>query len=177
MPFTLFTTVYPEAFCKKKFSIRPTQIYLPNNSGHSVKFTWRLSTWYYNNPVESNHIVPFKFPLTLSLLVPLWVGDNTDLPSNSNISKTVIVDITVSGTCFKEYLISFLMISRLIDFALLVLYWWLKFVKLLESQNLSFSIFPTLKGLILLKLIQVVENGLIWRTFIQSRGKPKHSFP
>ena len=59
--------------------------------------------------------------LTFSLTVLHWVGDNSDLPLNSNISKTVSVNIAFTGTFFKEYLISFLMVSRLIDFALSVL--------------------------------------------------------
>ena len=35
----------------------------------------------------------FTEALTLSLLVPRWADDNTDLPSNSNISKPVRVSI------------------------------------------------------------------------------------
>ena len=59
--------------------------------------------------------------LTLSLLVPCWAGDNTDLPSNSNISKTVKVNNPLTRTFLKEYWISFLMTCELIDFALVVL--------------------------------------------------------
>ena len=61
------------------------------------------------------------YPLTLSLPVPHWVGDNTDLLSNSSISKTVRVNIAFTRTFLKEYSISFLMISRTIDSALVVL--------------------------------------------------------
>ena len=59
--------------------------------------------------------------LTLSLPVPRWAGHNTDLPSDSNISKTVRVNIAFAATFFKEYSTSFLMVCRLIDFALVVL--------------------------------------------------------
>ena len=59
--------------------------------------------------------------LTLSLPVLCWAGDNTDLPLDSNISKTVTVNITCTRTFFKEYSLSFLMVCRLIDFALPVL--------------------------------------------------------
>ena len=45
----------------------------------------------------------------------------TDLPSDNNISKTVEVNIAFIQTYFKEYSISFLMVCRLIDFALVVL--------------------------------------------------------
>ena len=61
------------------------------------------------------------FNLTLSLLVTCCAGHNTGLPSNSNISKTVRVNIAFTTTFLKEYLISFLMISRLADYAIVVL--------------------------------------------------------
>ena len=51
--------------------------------------------------------------------MPSWAGHNTDLPSDSNISKTVRVNI--AGTFFIEYSTSFLIICWLIDFALVVL--------------------------------------------------------
>ena len=59
--------------------------------------------------------------LTLSLPVPRWVGDNTDLNSNRNISKTIRINIVFKMAVFKEYSIIFLMVFRLIDFALVVL--------------------------------------------------------
>ena len=49
---------------------------------------------------------------------------NTDLHSNSNISKTIRVNIDFKKkktTFFKEYLISILIIFSLIDFALVIL--------------------------------------------------------
>ena len=58
---------------------------------------------------------------TLSLPVPRWTGGNSDLPSDSNISKTVRVNIAFSTTYFKEYLIRFVMVCRLMDFALVAL--------------------------------------------------------
>ena len=59
--------------------------------------------------------------VTLSLTVTHCAGHNTDLPSNNNISKTVRVNSVFAGTIFKDYSISFLMITTLIDFALAVL--------------------------------------------------------
>ena len=59
--------------------------------------------------------------LMLSLPVPHWAGDNSDPPSDSNISKAVRVNIAFTQTFFKKYSISFLMVCRLIDFALVVL--------------------------------------------------------
>ena len=47
-------------------------------------------------------------------------GHNTDLPLNSNISKMVRVNITFTRTFCEEYSVSFLMISKLMDFALAV---------------------------------------------------------
>ena len=48
------------------------------------------------------------------------MGDNIDLTSNSNISKTGRVNIAFTETFFKEYSINFLMACKLIDFALVV---------------------------------------------------------
>ena len=52
--------------------------------------------------------------------VPCWACQNNNLTSNSNISKTIRINTAFMATFFKEYLISFLMIARLIDFALVV---------------------------------------------------------
>ena len=46
---------------------------------------------------------------------------NINITTNSNISKTVSINVTRSGTFLKEYLISFLMVPSLIEFAILVL--------------------------------------------------------
>ena len=59
--------------------------------------------------------------LTLPLPALRWAGHNTDLPSDSNISKTVVVNIVFAGTFSKEYSSSFLRLWRLIDFAVVVL--------------------------------------------------------
>ena len=59
--------------------------------------------------------------LTLLLPVLYWIGDNTDLPSSCNISKAVIVNLAFIVPFFKKKKESFLVISRLIDFALVVL--------------------------------------------------------
>ena len=57
--------------------------------------------------------------LTLSLPVARCAGHNTNLPSKSNISKTVRVN--TAFTNLKEHSITFLMVSRFIDFALVIL--------------------------------------------------------
>ena len=49
------------------------------------------------------------------------VGDNIDLSLNSNISNRVRVNISFTSMFFKKYSISFLMISRLIGFVLVVI--------------------------------------------------------
>ena len=59
--------------------------------------------------------------LILSLPVPHWVGDNTDLPSDINISEKVRANVTFTRAFFKEYSISSLMVCRLINFALVIL--------------------------------------------------------
>ena len=79
--------------------------------------------------------------LTLSLPVPRWAGDNTVLHTNSNISKTISVNIAFTRRFYKEYSISFLMVCRLIDFLFVVLKLLMfKIVELLASQKPSFSI-------------------------------------
>ena len=40
--------------------------------------------------------------ITLSLPVPHWTGDNTDLPSDSNISRTVRVNIAFTERFLKN---------------------------------------------------------------------------
>ena len=61
--------------------------------------------------------------LTLSLLVTSWAGHNTNLTSNCKISKTARENIAFKKEkhFLEEYSISFLMISRLIGFAVVVL--------------------------------------------------------
>ena len=66
-----------------------------------------------------------KFTLNqvfLSLSIPMThcVGHNTDTHSTSNL-KTIIVNVVYIQKFFKEYWITFVMISTLIDFTLLVL--------------------------------------------------------
>ena len=58
--------------------------------------------------------------LTLSFPVHRWAVDNSALPSNNYISKTVSVNSAFTRTLFKEYSMSFLMVCRLIDFPLVV---------------------------------------------------------
>ena len=61
----------------------------------------------------NNYFVKITKHLTLSLLGTCCAGPNTDLPLNSNISKMLELNIVF---------INFLIIYRLIDFALVVLY-------------------------------------------------------
>ena len=49
-----------------------------------------------------------------------WAADNTNLRSNNNISKRIRVNIAITRAFFKEYLISFLIVCKLIDLALVV---------------------------------------------------------
>ena len=62
-----------------------------------------------------------RISLTLSLPGVRCAGPNTNLLSNSNISKTLIVNTVLPQTFFKEYSIRFLKICRLIDFQPVVL--------------------------------------------------------
>ena len=66
--------------------------------------------------IQPDFLTCFLQFLTLSLPVThcasfFFVGYDIDLSSNSNISRTVRVDIGFTRTFSKEYLISFLMIS------------------------------------------------------------------
>ena len=79
---------------------------------------------------EKNHINHFAH-------LTRCADHNTDLPSSSNISKTVRVNIVFTEIFCKEYSISFLMIARLIDLWL-SRYRRLKFAGLFESQKSRF---------------------------------------
>ena len=86
--------------------------------------------------------------LATSLPVPRWAGDTFDLPSKSNISNAVGINFAFTKTYLKEFLIGSLIIYRSTTFYLWSSnYWYLKFVELMASQKLIFSIFPVLKGL------------------------------
>ena len=71
------------------------------------------------------------------------VGRNTNLPSDSNISKAARVNINSVGIFLKEYSTSFLMVCRLIDFALVVLKLWMFKVSVIiaisEIESFNFS--------------------------------------
>ena len=54
----------------------------------------------------------FSYMFTLSLPTTHCASDNTDLPSNKNISKTVTFSCTFTTKVLKEYLIKFLSIPR-----------------------------------------------------------------
>ena len=73
-------------------------------------------------PIKNKNIIWLFIVLALSLTDTRCVVHDTDLPWNSNISKTVRVDIAIiKKKIFKEYLIRFLIVSRFIDLALVVL--------------------------------------------------------
>ena len=76
----------------------------------AMKNMWEIN-------VKFSCVISFKY-LTLSLPIPRWAGSNTELLSTSKISKAVVIKISVTTMFFKEYLINFPMICRLIDFAL-----------------------------------------------------------
>ena len=63
----------------------------------------------YHRLIGSTCILLF-YVLILQLPITSWVGDSTNLPSNSNISKTVKVNIAFLQIFFEEYLIRFLMV-------------------------------------------------------------------
>ena len=58
--------------------------------------------------------------LSLWLPVPRWAVDNTDLPLNSNIPKVVRENTAFTRNFCREYWRSFLIVSRLIDFTLVI---------------------------------------------------------
>ena len=68
-------------------------------------------------------MLPLEFRKRFNHFAPCarWACHNTDLPSDSNISKMVTVNVAFAVTLFKEYSTSFLMVGRLIDFALVAL--------------------------------------------------------
>ena len=95
--------------------------------------------------------------LTLSHPVPRS-GNNTELPWNNNISKTVKLNIAFTNKSFKEYSISFLMICRLIEFALLVLQLlMLKVCGIIGISKIETFIFPVLKRLSMNYVLDPVE--------------------
>ena len=79
--------------------------------------------WHFNHGFIFQKLVCSGCPDFLTLLLPVTrcAGYNTDLASNSNISKTVKMNIAFKKVFFKEYSISFLIKFRLIDFGLVLL--------------------------------------------------------
>ena len=84
-----------------------------------------FGTWHETVSIKSF----FYFFLKAKLIfpVPRWVGDNTDLPSNKNISKTISANVAFFPSFLKECSITFVLVFRLIDFALVIL--WLLMLK------------------------------------------------
>ena len=93
----------------------------------------------------------FTGNLTLSLPVTCCAGHNIDLASNSNISKTVRVNTVFAKK--KWILISFLIISKLIDFAFVVFYLLMFKVesdvlcRVIGISKIECLLFPVLKSL------------------------------
>ena len=70
---------------------------------------------------ESDLLMTFVPFLALLLPVTHCAGHNSDLPSNSNISKSVRANTVFIQRFLNGYLISFLLIPRLIGFSLIIL--------------------------------------------------------
>ena len=86
--------------------------------------------------------------LTLSLPVPSWASHNTQLPLYMNILETIRVSVAFTQIFFKEYSISFLMLCRLINFALAVLILLMfKVCGIIGISKSRLSNFPVLKQL------------------------------
>ena len=84
--------------------------------------------------------------LTLSLPVPSWASHNTQLPLYMNILETIRVSVAFTQIFFKEYSISFLMLCRLINFALAVLILLIfKVCGIIGISKSRLSNFPVLK--------------------------------
>ena len=99
----------------------------------------------------------FIFTLTLSFLVPRWAGDNTNLPSKSNISKTIRVNIAFTRTFFKEYSISFLMVCKLIVIS--------------KIDFFNFSVTERVKNLIRKEWPEHCQSHLLWCDRMFRRGR------
>ena len=112
------------------------------------------------------------FHLTLSLPVTHCSGHNSYLPSNTNISKTVTVNIVFT----ERFQRVFDKLSHVIqdDIQTLQLwfssYWYSKFVELQESQKLSFSVFPELKRL---KRLTSLENRILVKKGLKAALREK----
>ena len=100
-----------------------TLLFCQNGSTIISRFLNEIKKNQFSNNFNKNQAFFWFFTENLTLLhsVPSWAGANIDLPPNSNFSKTARVNIALTWTFFKEYLISFLMMFKLIDFALVVL--------------------------------------------------------
>lgn len=115
------------------------------------EFSANVTSWHLlkGNAIKLKEISlnnKFRHPVLL-LYVTHWTGDNTELSSNSNISKSGKTKWYSYQTISEEYSISFLMISSRLSFHWWFSnYWYLKFKETLESQKLNFSKFPLQKG-------------------------------
>ena len=108
------------------------------NYSKPLKFVKKLLNNNYRQFQSKSDIFWF-FTEILSLSVPFTrcAGHNTDLRLKSNISKSV--NIALTDTFFKEYLIIFLTTSRFINFALVVLWLlMLKICRIIGSSKIAF---------------------------------------
>ena len=90
----------------------------------------------------------FRENLILSLPGNHCACPNSDPTSSSNILKTVRLNIVITGTLFKQYLISFVVNCRLIYFALVVLQLLMfKVCRIVRTSKIEFFSFAVLNGL------------------------------
>ena len=120
-------------------------------SANPTKWSNTLKQFVSNLPTNClsvfNHFVKLALKgLTFSLLAELENRYESASPTRLEIREEHIDESLFRLFRFKEYSISFLMISRLIDLCFSS-YWCLKFAELMESQKSSFLIFLVLIGL------------------------------
>ena len=73
--------------------------------------------------IHGFNVTPFAanlLPRQRQILWSRWVGDNTDLPSNSKILK-ILKETVLSHTFLEEHSVNILMIPKLIDFTFVFL--------------------------------------------------------
>ena len=107
------------------------------------------------------------------------VGPNTDLPSNTNISKTVRVNTVSTIMFFQEYSVSFLMICKLIAFAPVFL--WLlmfnvcQFIRISKIDFFNFSSTGKVKQDIIPRFFPRSEtDGMVFYIISEVKNNLKH---
>ena len=123
--------------------------------------------------------INFSVHLTFWLPLSYCAGRNTELLSGRSISKTVREKVAFTTNFLKEYSISFLMISSLIDFAFVVLQLLMfEFCGIIRiSKIVFFLIFPVLERLIFFCLanifcsFNILQFFLLFNFFFLSRDR------